>query len=52
MVAITIFPLFLLAWLLLAIFFTKVMKQLVKRWRSFGIHTIPYLDDFSLPAIQ
>ena len=27
--------------------FTKVMKQLiVKRWRSFGIHSIPYLDDF------
>ena len=25
---------------------TKVMKQLVKRWRFFDICTIPYLDDF------
>ena len=47
MVALTIFPFFLLAWILLAIF-TKVMKQLVKRWRSFGNCAILYLDDFFL----
>lgn len=26
--------------------FTKLIKQLVQRWRSFGIRPIPYIDDF------
>jgi hypothetical protein len=26
--------------------FTKLMKQLVQRWRSFGVRLIPYIDDF------
>jgi hypothetical protein len=26
--------------------FTKVLKQLVQRWRSMGIRLIPYIDDF------
>lgn len=26
--------------------FTKIVKQLVQRWRSLGIRLIPYIDDF------
>jgi hypothetical protein len=26
--------------------FTKLIRQLLRRWRSFGIRLIPYIDDF------
>jgi hypothetical protein len=32
--------------------FTKVLRQLVKYWRSRGIRLLPYLDDFLFMAIS